>query len=360
MNTTYIYGLYSSNNKEIRYIGKSNNPKDRLRKHIYECFKNNNENKTHKCCWIRNSINKGKKVDFIILDECDFELWPEYECKYMALYDNLTNTSKGGIGGSPITYNMTYNELLKWKNENLPSYIDTHNKWKSYIKVNNVKGIPLNPNKVYSNRGWSSWSSFLNTNNKSPNHYIENNLSFDEFKKWIKSSGINSRKDFINLTKSPDFPNNMPKKPNLFYKDKGWTKWYDLVDGCIYTKGVYWDFNKCQKYLKDNYGSITVEEFRNLTKNRILPSEIPKKPERVFDNFSYSVFLNNKNKRDKNFYISFLECKNIAKKNNIKSRNEWTKFVKNSENNNLPGSPDWTYSEVWVSWFDFLDKKVQS
>ena len=357
MNTTFIYGLYSSDDDKIRYVGKANDPKDRLRKHLYECRKNNNENKTHKCCWMRNIHSKGEKIMYTILTECEVNKWPEYECKYMSMYDGLTNTSKGGIGGSPISFNLTYEELLEWKSNNLPKDINTIKKWKKFINKHNFENIPINPNKVYSNRGWTTWGDFLNTKNKHPSYYLKNNISFEEFKIWIKDNNITSRADFVKKTKLEGFPENVPKKPSVTYKDKGWVCWYDILGFGRYTIGVYWDYEKCRNYLKENYGPMTVAVFRLLSKENKLPAEIPKKPERVFDNFSYIEFLSTE--RGKKYYESFERCKEIAQKIQIKSRNEWVKYVKTYKlKPKLPGSPDSTYKEHWISWDDFLKKNL--
>jgi excinuclease UvrABC nuclease subunit len=35
MNKTTIYGLYSTRDNTIRYIGKANDPKNRLRSHVW-------------------------------------------------------------------------------------------------------------------------------------------------------------------------------------------------------------------------------------------------------------------------------------------------------------------------------------
>jgi hypothetical protein len=361
MTTTFIYGLYSSDNKEIRYVGKANDPKDRLRKHLYECRKNNGGNKTHKCCWIRNVLSNNEEINYITLDECSIDEWKEMECKHMKLYENLTNTSKGGVGGSPLSFNISYDELVEWKNINLPKNCNTLKKWKDFINNGEYKQIPVNPNKVYSNRGWVSWGVFLNTNNKNPKYYIDNNISFDGFKEWINDNQIKTSKEFFNKVKLDDTPKNIPKKPHMFYKNKGWTMWNDVVSGGLYRKGIYWSYDECKRYIQDNYGNMTAKEFRELCKENKLPSQIPKKPERIFNDFSYSIFLNDgANKGGEDFYYSLEESKLIAVTEKINSVFEWRNFIKNKNKDiRVPGSPDWTYRKIWNGWNNFLNKKVR-
>jgi hypothetical protein len=364
MTTTFIYGLTSTIDDKIRYIGKSNDPKDRLRKHLYECRKNNEENKTHKCCWIRSVIKKGEDIKYVVLEECEFNKWEETECKYINLYENLTNTSKGGVGGSPKLFNLTYDELIIWKKNNVPKNCNTKKKWREFIKASNNLQIPINPDKVYSNSGWVSWSFFLDTKNKSPKYYNENNLSFNEFKEWVSLSQIRSSKDFFDKVKLKEIPDNIPKKPHNFYKNKGWTKWFDVTNGGKYMKGDYWNYEKCKEFLMVKYGNMTVKDFRKLCKDNELPIQIPKKPERVFNDFNYSDFLNggiNKKKKSDDFYYSLEELKLIVKENNINKVSEWRNFIKEkNKDKRIPGSPDWTYRDKWVSWNDFLNKKVRN
>ena len=52
MKKTFIYGLFSDSDKVIRYVGKSDNPEYRLKRHIYQ----RNDSKTHKNNWINKLI----------------------------------------------------------------------------------------------------------------------------------------------------------------------------------------------------------------------------------------------------------------------------------------------------------------
>jgi hypothetical protein len=90
--TTFIYGLYSTNDSVIRYVGKSNNPKDRLRMHIYES--KYTKTKTHKCDWIRHEILLNNDIEYKILEECDMSVWSDREIYWMTQFNDLTNTSK--------------------------------------------------------------------------------------------------------------------------------------------------------------------------------------------------------------------------------------------------------------------------
>jgi group I intron endonuclease len=98
MKTTFIYALKCPLMGEIRYIGKSDNPKERFRKHITRSFKKSN----HRECWIQSLLESGKKPELEILDEVNFEFWASLEAAYIQFYTELgfplVNSTLGGEG----------------------------------------------------------------------------------------------------------------------------------------------------------------------------------------------------------------------------------------------------------------------
>jgi hypothetical protein len=102
----FIYDLKDPVTNHIRYIGKSNNPKNRFYRHIKESKDFNN--KTHKANWIRILLKQGLKPEIILIDEVPKEQINFWEIHYIKLYKkyegsfgyDLTNTTEGGDGGS--------------------------------------------------------------------------------------------------------------------------------------------------------------------------------------------------------------------------------------------------------------------
>ena len=93
---TYIYTL--SDNSGIRYVGKSNNPEGRLRKHLKEC----KMKRTHKEKWIFSLKESGKIPILEVLDEIDHSEWSFYESYWISQLKswgfNLLNGTSGGEG----------------------------------------------------------------------------------------------------------------------------------------------------------------------------------------------------------------------------------------------------------------------
>ena len=93
---TYIYTL--SDNSGIRYVGKSNNPKERLRIHLKEC----KMKRTHKEKWIFSLKESGEIPILEILDEIEDKEWCFFESYWISQLKswgfNLLNGTSGGEG----------------------------------------------------------------------------------------------------------------------------------------------------------------------------------------------------------------------------------------------------------------------
>ena len=68
--TTFIYALKCPVSGEIRYVGKSNDPETRYKKH---CSPSTNERKRKWIMWLR---SQGRRPELIVLEEV-----PRAECK---------------------------------------------------------------------------------------------------------------------------------------------------------------------------------------------------------------------------------------------------------------------------------------
>lgn len=94
----YIYGLVDPDTVEVRYIGKSVKPHDRLRSHINEPPSN-----CHRSHWIQALKRQGKEPGLVIFEEVWGEWpWQESERYWIArgksLGWRLTNNTSGGDG----------------------------------------------------------------------------------------------------------------------------------------------------------------------------------------------------------------------------------------------------------------------
>lgn len=100
----WIYGLVSSaDREEMRYIGVSINPEERLKNHLWG-VKWESERNRHKINWINSVIHAGYLVDLVILSEFSSEheayaAEDSFLVEYRKRGNRLTNISIGGRGG---------------------------------------------------------------------------------------------------------------------------------------------------------------------------------------------------------------------------------------------------------------------
>ena len=295
---TYIYGLKKEDEEIIRYIGKANDPKQRLERHINESKR---LNKTRKHKWINKIINNGEKIIVIILEKVKLEDWEEKERFWINKYkhNNLTNHATGGMGGGLKKYTISYNDFKNFVLKNYPN-VKTQEAWNKN-KINLPNYIPKKPHVVFKYNGWISWGNLFGTGRA---HNKNKQLkSYEETKKWILSCDVNlySQTDWYSFIKNyNNLPEFIPKSPQNAYKNNGWISWGDFI------------------------GTRRVADV----------------------------------KKHKN-YLPYVKAKEYIKKNSlkIKSKDKWKIFVKKNKLNFLPINPHQSYKNSgWISWFDFLDK----
>jgi predicted GIY-YIG superfamily endonuclease len=94
----YIYTLEHPITKEVRYIGKTKNPKERFHNH---CNRLHNQH-SHKRNWINSLRNQSLKPVMNILDEIEESEWKYWEKYWIEQFRqwgfNLVNHTSGGDG----------------------------------------------------------------------------------------------------------------------------------------------------------------------------------------------------------------------------------------------------------------------
>jgi len=103
--------------------------------------------------------------------------------------------------------------------------IKTQNEWKNFLKEHNkTNDYPLNPNKVYKDKGWTNWADFLGT-------YKRRNVNwmpFEEAREFARSLNLKSSIEWRKHCKSGNKPYNIPFSPRQIYKNE-WTGWIDFL-----------------------------------------------------------------------------------------------------------------------------------
>ncbi len=94
---TYIYTLSHPITHEVKYVGKSIDPKERLRTHIKDARKNYRNNLS--CNWVKSLLKKGLEPVMDIIDDIEGD-WEWLEIYWVAQFKawgfELKNTTEGG------------------------------------------------------------------------------------------------------------------------------------------------------------------------------------------------------------------------------------------------------------------------
>jgi group I intron endonuclease len=156
MEKIYIYGLVDAINNELKYIGKSINPKSRYKKHLQDSIKKI----SYKDKWIYSLLEKNIKPELLIIDEVDNESWVFWEKHYISYYKSigckLTNLSEGGDNPPNHTgrkrtedeiERIRKSNLGKKRNEETRKKMSDSKKGKPILHLNNGKERSLSHKK---------------------------------------------------------------------------------------------------------------------------------------------------------------------------------------------------------------------
>lgn len=94
-NTTFIYALVCPISNKVRYIGKANNPKDRLSDH-----RRIRDNNLPKKLWIKSLLEMRLSPILLILEEVDMSVWKDKEKFYINKYKDLGSELLNICGGA--------------------------------------------------------------------------------------------------------------------------------------------------------------------------------------------------------------------------------------------------------------------
>jgi very-short-patch-repair endonuclease/acyl-CoA-binding protein len=163
----------------------------------------------------------------------------------------------------------------------------------SYLK------IPSNPNIIYKDTGWISYSHWLGLSSYKNVGKIEY-LSYDDCKKYIKLhfSEIKNKVNWTSFDKSK-LPLSIPKRPDYIYKKNGdWINWENFLDSDISPRSkskLLLNFEDAKKYIKDLKFKDQYEFYKYIDENDI--NFLPKRPDYIY-------------RKDWTGYIDFLGCVN--------------------------------------------------
>jgi superfamily II DNA or RNA helicase len=201
-----------------------------------------------------------------------------------------------------------------------------HDWWKIRKLPNFPNDIPSQPQITYKKSG-TNWVDFIGSSTRWKGGWIE----YDDAKNIVRANKIKNKIDYKKFRKQKKYIYILAGRPELVYKNSGWTSWYDFLgEGYISTaKRKYLTYQENQNFWI-NKKIKTRGQFWKYFKNNEVPAGVAKSPDAVFKNqwkgwgdYLKTGNLSNSVKQFK----SYVETLKIVRKNNIKTRDEYIKFV---------------------------------
>ena len=236
--------------------------------------------------------------------------------------------------------------------------LSSNKAWREYANSNQKPSdIPHNPDQVYKNE-WTSWGDFLGTGNEYlPDKYYR---PFEEARKYTRSSGIKSGKEWREKWKLGELPNDLPSIPERVYKDDGFISMGDFLGtGSLHpSQYEFIPFEEARIIIR-NLNIPSSQKYREIWKEQIKKLSIPATPTLVYKEdgwISWGDFLGSKRRHQGNYY-NFDKLKALIKEMGISSNKEYQEAYRN---NQLPAnarSVPSHYAE-YTDAYDFYGKQA--
>ncbi len=243
-----------------------------------------------------------------------------------------------------------FEEALIWARN---SKIESSKEWKQN-KIHNYLpfDIPGHPQTVYLNKGWVNWAHFLGTDNYRVIEYLE----FEEAREYVRQQNLKNTSEWKIWTKNHR-PFNIPGAPDAIYKEKGWNSWADFLGADIIQKGNKLDYDQAKKIISPFKIRSSVS-WREFAKSDKMPPNVPANPDREYKNKGWkgwSDFLGNHVKVE---FLEFSEAKNLVSELKISSVKDYINKREKFRLFQLPRKPNEVYKNNFVGWDDFFGIKV--
>ena len=203
-------------------------------------------------------------------------------------------------------------------------------------------------------------------------------LGFEDARAFVRTLNLKSYKQWRSYVKGQcpekgNFPKNIPKMPDSFYKDEGWIGYADFL-GFESSRTfkpsprqIYLDFNEALVFVRrlslKSFKEWTAYSRGDLKIKR--PANIPSAPNINYRKNGWTNWGDwlgtGRILHQKTTYLSLNEAKEIVHKHNFKSSVEYKEWHDKKSRKNIPKSADLYYKNLgWKNWGDFLGPTLPS
>lgn len=216
------------------------------------------------------------------------------------------------------------------------------------------KEMPKEPNKVFKDNGWVDWPTFLQSS-IIPIHLrkIDN---IQEAKKFVKKNKIKSSVEWTRFVIEGKIPDNLPLKPDFYYRKNGWKGWNDFTE----TEKINYDLTYLQaRKIVRALKLKSSKEWEDYSNSRNKHPKIPKHPRLKYLNKGWKDMYDWLGISKVMITATYLEASEWAKTNNVNSQKDWLELVRLKKiPEHFPKSPNDYYLKKgeWKGWVSFLGK----
>ena len=152
--------------------------------------------------------------------------------------------------------------------------------------------IPSNPQLTYKASGWMGIGDWLGTGKVSRKHY----RNFEAARTWARSLGLKSNAAWRKMLADEGKPADIPATPDSSYQNAGWLSWSDWLgtDSTATRKRKYRPFTKARKFVHklnlQNRNEWTAYCKGIMFNKPSKPNDIPTSPERTYSEDGWKGF----------------------------------------------------------------------
>ena len=304
-------------------------------------------------------LNKGK-IEFIpyeetkaIVRKAGFQSQRDYYRWAQKFQDELRIPikpnkvySEDWVGWPEFLGTRNYKKINYWPFEKARAYVrslkfNTGAEWRLYRSdPKRPLQIPSNPNRVYAGLGWISMSDWIGKS------VVREFKSFEDARIFARNLQLKGWKDWREFVNKTGLPSDIPVNPHQVYKHKGWVHIGDWLGIPNYQPRVLEarDFQDARAFVQE-LGFTTVKQWKDYSKSKDRPSDIPKSPETVYANKGF-IDLYDWIGSQPHQWRDFNEAKRFVHKLQLKSLTEWREYCASGNRpEDIPSNPNSVYPE---------------
>ena len=187
-------------------------------------------------------------------------------------------------------------------------------------------------------------------------------LPFEEAREYVRKLKLNGVKEWNAYTKSENFPDFLPKRPETSYKNEfqGVADWLGTTRTKYLTRDQLMPFEDAREYVR-KLKIKGQKEWYEWCKSGEKPDNIPTAPFAAYKDkwIGFSDWLGKervKGAKARNYPDALAFARTLG----LKSKDEWIEYCKGEIPFDIPKYPDETYRGKFKDWDDWLGIKINS